>query len=371
MKRDEDEPGQNCSENSEKIGRLARVGFALALATASGILFDWATMPLPWMLGPMLACTLAAILRLPVASPARVRSYVVVVIGVMLGSGFTPDFFNQIGVWALSFSFLAVYLAVTAAIIIPYYRYVAGFDGPTSYFAGMPGGLSEMMIIGKEMGGDERAIALAHGCRIVIVVALVAVWFRLIQDINLSDRSQFGTPFADIPAMELIVLLTAGVVGYFLGRMLRLPAPALLGPMLVSAAAHLSGATTSLPPRELVIVAQVFLGTIIGCRFLGTEPRAILRAIRLSIGATILMLCVTFAFAVLLHGLFRQSLEQVILAYSPGGLAEMSLVALAMDADIAYVASHHLLRISMIIFLAPLVFRFLPGKKGSGRATLQ
>lgn len=342
----------------EKRG-LLNIAFALCLGAVAGFAFNWATLPLPWMLGPMIVNTLAAVLRLPVASPKRARPYVVVVIGVMLGAGFTPEIVDQLGLWALSFFFLAIYVVVSGAIVIPYYRRVAGFDLPTAYFAGMPGGLNEMMIVGKDMGGDERAIVLAHASRIVVVVALVAIWFRVIQDVDLSDRTQFGTPFAAIPPLELIVLLAAGIAGFFLGKVLRLPAPMLLGPMIVSAAVHLAGLTDSPPPQELVIVAQVFLGTIIGCRFLGAAPRAILRAMGLSIGATLLMLIVTFAFAALLFGLFDQTLEQVVLAYSPGGLAEMSLVALAMNADIAYVASHHLFRISIIVMMAPFVFKLL------------
>ena len=64
--------------------------------------------------------------------------------------------------------------------------------------------------------------------------------------------------------------------------------------------------------------------------------------------------------------MFGQTIEQLVLAYSPGGLAEMSLVALAMNADIAYVASHHLVRISFVMMLAPLLFKiFLRVKKVS------
>lgn len=341
----------------EKQRGLPNIVFALALGAVAGLVFNWATLPLPWMLGPMIANTLAAVLRLPVASPVRARPYVVVVIGVMLGAGFTPAIVDQLSLWALSFLFLVLYIAVSGAIVIPYYRRVAGFDLPTAYFAGMPGGLNEMMIVGKDMGGNERSIVLAHASRIVVVVALVAIWFRVIQDVDLSDRTQFGTPFMAIPPFELMVLLVAGICGFFLGKVLRLPAPMLLGPMIVSAIVHLAGWTDSPPPQELVIIAQIFLGTIIGCRFVGAAPSAILRAIGLSVGATLIMLVVTFAFASLLFGLFDQTLEQVVLAYSPGGLAEMSLVALAMNADIAYVASHHLFRISIIVLMAPLVFR--------------
>jgi uncharacterized membrane protein AbrB (regulator of aidB expression) len=51
--------------------------------------------------------------------------------------------------------------------------------------------------------------------------------------------------------------------------------------------------------------------------------------------------------------------RQVLLAYAPGGLAEMSLIALSLDIDAAYVSTHHILRILFVIGIAPLVFRLL------------
>ena len=48
-----------------------------------------------------------------------------------------------------------------------------------------------------------------------------------------------------------------------------------------------------------------------------------------------------------------------LLAFSPGGLAEMSLIALALGVDVAYVSSQHVVRIFIIVALAPWVFRLL------------
>ncbi len=338
------------------------IATALALGLAGGLLFNWLGAPLPWMLGPMILNTIAAVLNAPIRPPIRVRPYVVVVIGVMLGAGFKPEVISQAGDWVLSFTFLGLYLAVSCVLVVPFYRRFGGFDTVTAYFAGMPGGLNEMILIGRDFGGDDARIALAHAARIVIVVSLIAVWFRLVAGYDLGDRSQFGVAFSDIPALDLAVLLACGVVGFYLGPLLRLPAPTLIGPMLVSAVAHLAGLASNPPPSELVLVAQLILGTIIGCRFVGSKARDIGHALLLSLGATLIMLTVTVVFAVLFHELFGQTTEQVLLAYSPGGLAAMSLVALAMNAEVAYVASHHVVRITMVILVAPLVFRWLQAR---------
>jgi uncharacterized protein len=335
------------------------------LGAIGGIVFSLLTMPLPWMLGPMVFNTVAAVMRAPVRAPTRLRPYVIAVIGVMLGSGFTAEMLGDVGGWALSLAFLGFYLAAAGVLVIPYYQRIGGFDRTTAFFSGMPGGLAEMMVIGREMGGDDRKIALAHASRILVTVFLLALWFRFAAGHELGDRSQFGTPFAEIPALELLVLAGCGIVGFVLGKRLRLPAGGLLGPMLVSALAHIAGLTDSPPPSELVVVAQILLGTIIGCRFLGATAALVGRAIVLSLGATLVTLSLTLAFAVAFAGLFDQAASQVILAYAPGGLAEMSLIALAMDAEVAYVATHHIVRIVLIITLAPLAFRLMRGTHGT------
>ena len=45
------------------------------------------------------------------------------------------------------------------------------------------------------------------------------------------------------------------------------------------------------------------------------------------------------------------------LAFLPGGQAEMIVIAIIAGADLAYVVSHHLLRIVLVILLAPIVAR--------------
>src|SRR4051812_49597262 len=63
---------------------------ALMLGAAGGWTFAYLRLPLPWMLGPMTVCTVAALFRAPIAAPAVVRPPMTMVIGVLLGAGVTP-----------------------------------------------------------------------------------------------------------------------------------------------------------------------------------------------------------------------------------------------------------------------------------------
>lgn len=336
---------------------LGKIALALVFAAAGGMLFSYLTLPLPWMLGPIVFITAGAVAGLPMESPARVRRAVSLVIGLMLGSSFSPDIGAQIANWLTSLAMLTVYLGVSALIVIPYYRRVGGFDTTTAYFAGMPGGLTEMTFVGRDMGADDRSVVLAHASRVVVVVLIVAVAVRFLPDYDPGMRQAAGMAWSEVPLQPLLLLLAGGVAGMLIAKRLKLPAYHILGPTLASAVMHLTGFVDIPPPRELVIVSQLILGTIVGCRFIGMPPVQIVRSLLLGVGATVAMLLITLSFAILLHNLVGQSIVEVLLAYSPGGLAEMSLVALSLNEDVAFVAVHHLARVSIILAVAPVLFR--------------
>lgn len=345
---------------------LGRVTLAVAIGAVGGYVFALLNMPLPWMLGSMAACTIAALARAPISTPLRIRPFMIVVLGLMLGSGFKPGMLERAGEWLVSLSFLIFYIAVTAAVALPYFRKVARLDPVTAYFCAMPGGFNEMVMFGAEMGGDERKIALVHASRVLLVVFTVPFWFRITGDLAAIDRSSLGVGIADVPPVELLILATCGAIGWPLAKWLRIPAAALVGPTLLSAAAHIAGISHTQPPRELVNIAQLFIGTSVGCRFIGADRREVGGALAVGAGLTVIMLVVTALFALTVRAATETPFPMAALAFAPGGLAEMSLVGLALGADVAYIATHHIVRIFLVVTIAAPVFRLLRGAGGSG-----
>jgi membrane AbrB-like protein len=154
-------------------------------------------------------------------------------------------------------------------------------------------------------------------------------------------------------------MLGCAVAGAVAARRLRWPAPDFLGPLLLSAILHLAGLTESVPPALLVAAAQVLLGTILGCRFVGIAPAALVPAGLLSLGATVLTLVLAGIGALVMQATAGIAPDQGILALAPGGLTEMGLIALAIHADVAFVALHHVVRILAVIVAAPAAFALL------------
>lgn len=331
---------------------------ALAIGTLGGAAFWRLGLPLPWMMGAMTAATAAAIGGVPLRISVRFREVMVAVLGVMLGSAFSPELLDRAGAWVVTLSALVPYLLLATLLCLGFFRRVARYDLPTAYYAAVPGGLAQMILLGTAQGGDTRAISLAHAARILLVVLTIPFWFRLTHDMG-AVASATGTPgpgLFDVPLPDLGLLALAAVVGSVLGVRLRLPAGTLVGPMIVSAAIHLAGFTSAPPPGEAVAVAQVVLGTAIGCRFAGTRARTVGHALVLAVGALVILLAVAIAFAVALHAATGLPFDALVLAYAPGGLAEMTLIALATGIDPAFVSTHHTVRIALVVLFAPALY---------------
>jgi membrane AbrB-like protein len=344
------------------------LGLALAIGFAGGLLFSWLGWPLPWMMGPMIATTLAALTRLPVAVPVTLRDPMMAIIGVLLGSGFTPELVANLWTWLPTLLVLPIYVALVAVSSMTYLRLVTRFDPRTTFFAGMPGGFGEMVLLGDRAGGDARRIALVHTVRVLLIVLTVPLLVRA-----------FGIELPSaLPAaaragwLEVAGLLLAAGIGGWLGTMLRLPAPTLLGGMVVSAIGHLTGLLEGAPPVLFVAIAQLVIGCSIGARFVGFRLHDVLATMIAGIGLTLVMFAASFVVAALVHLATGTEPLLLLLALVPGGVAEMSVIALALGVDPAFVATHHIVRIAIVVMTAPFVFRLLerryrpPGSKDAG-----
>lgn len=339
---------------------------ALLIGIVSGLIADHFAMPLPWMLGPMIGNTVAAIMRVPLSAPVAMRPFVIPVIGVLLGSGFHPEILDRAADWLATLIALPFFVVCCSGLSFCFYRYVARYDHVTAVFSGMPGGLSEMLIMGTDAGGNERRIALAHASRILIIVTFVVLFYDSVLDVSVGVADRTYVALTDIPVIEALVLAACGLVGIFAARRLNLPAALMLGPMVLSAAAHLTGLVESAPPTLLVYSAQLVIGTIIGCRFANVPSREIARDLLYGIGAASMMIAIAIAFAQLISLLTGADIRQSFLAFSPGGLTEMSLLALAMGQDIVYVSVSHVVRITLVVFMAPLLYKTVLSQGGPG-----
>lgn len=339
-----------------KPSMLGIIGTTI-LALAGTAMFTWLGLPLPFLFGPLIACLLAALAGLPVASPGKIGVLMRTVLGVAIGASITPDLIERLPQMAISLAMVPLYVIVVAMIGIPFFRRIYGLDPPTAFFAAMPGGLQEMTVFGEEMGGKVRTLTLIHATRLLVIVLLAPLVMVLGFGANLDNP--VGEPASSIPLHELAIMCAAAIVGWKVAARIGMFGAAILGPMILTAALSLGDVIHYRPPAEAILAAQFFIGMGLGAGYVGVTFAELRKDVAAGLFYVIIVATVAaiFAEAVILMGL-APSLE-AFLAFAPAGQAEMAILAIVVGADLGFVVLHHVTRIFFILTCSPIAARMM------------
>ncbi len=347
-----------------KVDVLA-VAVTLAIGAAGGIAGHALQLPLGYLLGSLIVTGVIAAagwrpFGKPVTLPTRLRFSFVPVIGVAIGGAFTPAVAGQaLGWWP---SLLALCVFVPVAHVLGYWIYRRGGLSPKDAFYGaVPGGLIESVQLGEEAGADVRLLTVLQFLRLIGTIIAVPLIFLGLTGHAVGSASgvSIGEAGMALTARDAVVLVGCGLVGVALGRALRFPGWIITGPLAVSAAMHGLGWVEGVPPGWLIAVTQVTLGAGLGARFAGVERAMLTRAVRLSVLNGVAALMLAFGFAEAVHAVAGEPVTAAFLAFAPGGLAEMSLIALSLQMSVIYVTAHHVLRVVVAVSVARLAGRWV------------
>ncbi|WP_275285734.1 AbrB family transcriptional regulator [Halomonas elongata] len=342
------------------IASLLRFLPTLALGLAGGAAAFAVNLPLPWLLGAMIATTVASLCGARLRSPGRGRKGVLVVIGVMLGSAFTPQMSGDLGLWSLSLAVMLVATAAMMAFSVWFSQRIAGHSRETALYAGVPGGVSTITVMAMASGADLRVVGMTHAVRILVLLVAIPPVLQAIGHVDLAGATPDPSRWLWLPGpVDAAWLVAAGLGGLWLARLLRLPNALLFGPALISAALHLTGITHAAVPPTLLALAQVLIGVSVGVRFAGTSLARVGHALVMAAAQALVLLAIAVLAAWFGHLLTGYSAAAALLAYMPGGAPELSLVALTLGIDPAFVTTHHLLRISVLVLILPALLRRL------------
>jgi uncharacterized protein len=354
--------GQKLSDNRLDLSwrGLGSLATAFGIGLAGALVFQVLKLPLPWFLGSLLACMTAAVIGVRYARPEFLSVAMRAVLGVAVGTGFTPAILSRLGEMSLSLALLLPWMILIMATGVPFFRRCAGFDTKTAFFASVPGGLTDMVSMAESAGANTRAVTLIQLTRIVLIVFALPFWLQWHDGFDIATRALSGRMHVwDLRLADIAILFILGASGWWIADRIGLAGPAIVGPMILSGLAHAGGLTTARMPFEVMTLAQVTLGILLGSQFRGltwTEFRTtLIWGILFSVGLILTSALVTLGVA---H-ITGAPVHPVLLGYAPGGQAELNLVAYTLNLDVAFVALHHLVRLAIVIFGAQLVFRYL------------
>lgn len=332
-----------------------RVVATLLLGLVGVGAFHAVGLPLPWLLGPMFFCLVAGLLGMPMAAPPGASVAMRTVLGVAVGAAITPELLTRLPGMGISVALVPAFIVACGLLGVPYFRRVCGFDRPTAYFCAMPGGFQDMVVLGMSAGGNPRALSLVHATRVLAIVAIMPALLSGLWDRSLAAPP--GVPAAEVPIRELAIMLGCAVLGWWGATRLKLFGAALLGPMLVAIAASLTGLIHHRPPAEVILAAQFFIGLGVGAFYQGVTVREVRTIVLSALGFCVILTAISAGFAEIVVQLGLAEPVEAFLSFAPGGQGEMVVLAIVSGADVAFVVTHHLVRLTVVVLGAPILAR--------------
>jgi len=340
-----------------------------------GLLFTVLQVPLSWMLGPMSAVLLwTAVTRRKLTWPPWMRSAGLLLLGYSLGLSFTLESAQQIYTqlpYMLAATVLTIGFSLLMALLI---ARRSGTSIASSVIGSIPGGLSQMVVLGDEIeGADVGVVAFMQTLRLLLVVFMIP--FLAVHGLaggvtdvagGIDDPAGIAAFLHSLTSwMDAILnrplhslLLAAGVaVSCWVAVKLHFPTSYFLGSIIAAALFTVFGTEPPPLPTLLAYAAQWGLGTYMGLGIKLNSLRNWKTLLPYTILSNVALIGFTLVLSFVFSGLLPMSLLTAFLGMSPGGMAEMGVTAHLVGADVSVVVTYQLFRILFILFVVPFALR--------------
>lgn len=231
-------------------------------------------------------------------------------------------------------------------------------DAVTGAFALVAGGASGLVVIARQLGADERVVAVVQYVRVLLVVLSLPVVLNVVFEVRAVGPA--AGPSAGNSWTGVALVVVCGLAGPWLGRRAHLPAATLLGPLLLTAASSLSGVTAGAQVPELLQqVAYALIGLQIGLRFTRSSLAAVARVLPAAFALIVVGVAGSAALGVALSRATGLPALDTYLATTPGGLYAVLAAAVGSGADATFVLSVQVLRLLVMLLAAPVLAKAL------------
>ena len=338
---------------SRPLRPIAAQAGLLAAAFAGGWACRGLGLPAPWLTGALVASAALSLARVtpPLAPP--LRDLAMLLAGLSIGGAVTPETIQAFRAYPVSLLVLVAGVAAIGGASMLVLVRLCGWPRVDALLASAPGALSTVLVVAAEIGADVGRIAVVQMFRLLVVMAVMPSVVAV--GGGAPAGSGGGGPAMGPGGFALVAVLALGLAAGF--RRVGLAAPLLLGGMAGSAALHGSGLVVGGVPDDVAVLGFVMVGAFAGSRFGGIDRSAALRLMPAALASFLAALAAAALFAWVASQLARVPYATALVAFAPGGLEAMSLLAFALGLDAVYVGVHHLARFLLVALAASLAGR--------------
>ncbi|RMT59923.1 AbrB protein [Pseudomonas coronafaciens pv. atropurpurea] len=339
---------------------LAQWAGLILLAGAAGQLLKLFEMPAAMFLGPMLVAIGFGVSGATIRLPKKVFQLGQGTVGVLIAHAMSASvLLTALKSWPVMLLATILTVMLSAAVGLVLVRF-AGIPSNTAAWGTSPGAASAMVAMSEDYGADSRVVATMQYVRVVCVVTIGALVSHFIgAPVSGAQAHVSDTVIQSLSLVDLGLSLAVIVVGVVLGS--RLPAGALLVPLMLGGALQLSGVMQITIPDWLLPIGYGAIGCYVGLRFDRPTVQYVWRRLPMMVLASLLLIVLCALSAWLIAVMMDKDYLSVYLATSPGGLDTMAIIAIDTHADVGFVLAMQTLRLFGVIltgsFLARQIIR--------------
>ena len=343
----------------ENLSQLLTLKFitVFLISFPSAIIAEQLNIPLAWFLGPMIITSIAALSGIKIIMPKIVLSFILIILGLHIGNYIDQNLFNQMFDWIWTSLIMLIYIIICILFVAKYLQKFANYSDKASIFSAAPGALGPLMILAENEKTDLSQVATSHLIRLIIIITIIPLIIVNNTDNNVLLNDDFN--YLAQNHLNLILLIIASLFFIFVFEKIKIPAALLSGTLFASGLLQITGVATYKLPDETINFCLLILGSSVGCRFAEKTIKEIANNSLHSIVATVILLALGLLAAYIATFFVDTNILTLILSFSPGGIYEVAVIAIAFDLDPDFVAFHHIIRLLFILFTVPLFLRFL------------
>lgn len=356
---------------------IACIALTLLVGTAFGLLAWRMSITAGAMIGAMVGVAALQLIFGIALVPDWMRRLMQWVSGAMIGSRILRKDVLAMKKLVIPLCVLVPGLLLINAALGVIMHKVSGISLATALFGSAPGGVSDMGLIAADMGADIAPVSILQLVRLFGVLLIFPPLFRAIPAKGEAaaaprEEGEIASPPPDmtvpLPPKPLairraaITLAIAGI-GAVLFHSLGVSAGAMIGAMVLVAVYNVWTGSARFPNRlrmPVQILAGCYIGSMITRDQVAQMPALLLPLLMLVAG---LFVC-TFGLGFLMHKLSGLDLRTCLLASTPGGLQEMSLLAEDLGCDSMKVTVLQTARLFSVILLFPIALELVHGLFG-------
>jgi membrane AbrB-like protein len=335
-----------------------RWALLIVLSAAVAAFLLWLHAPAALMLGPLISAMLLASGGLRVRFPVPLFVVAQGLIGCLIAKMVPLTIVGDIVQHWLLFTAGVLFVVLASCLLGWVMTRLEILPGTTALWGTSPGAASIMTIMAESYGADIRLVAVMQYLRVVVVAGVAALIARLF-GVSTSQASAPLVWFPSLAWLPFLETMALAIGGPLLARALRIPAGAFLVPMIGGIVLTHFGLMTIELPTWLMAGSYALVGWNVGLRFTRSLLVHAARALPKILGCTVLLIALCGLVAVMLvHGAGVDPLT-AYLATSPGGSDSIAIIAASTNVDVSFVMAMQTVRMIAVLFLAPVLTKFI------------